>query len=100
MKSHIRNVLFTFLAAILLSGLTITADAKAAPKYKNMNLSVTVKTKTDVKISWNKQKGSDGYKVYRSEQIKEDTWSKAKKIATLPSTQASLTNKADYKKKY
>lgn len=100
MKSHIRNVLFTFLAAILLSGLTITADAKAAPKYKNMNLSVTVKTKTDVKISWNKQKGSDGYKVYRSEQIKEDKWSKAKKIATLPSTQASLTNKADYKKKY
>lgn len=65
-----------------------------------MHCESKVTAKTSVKINWKKQKGADGYRVYRSVQLKNDNWSKAKKIATLPSTQTSIEDKAKYKKTY
>ena len=100
MKKIIRYGFFILFSILFCNGICTGPEAHAAPKYKDMHCEKEVTTKTDVKIKWRKQKNTSGYLVYRSLQLKEDTWSKAKKIATLPSDKTSLSDKTEYKKTY
>lgn len=100
MKKIIRYGFFILFSILFCNGIRTGPEAHAAPKYKDMHCEKEVTTKTDVKIKWRKQKNTSGYLVYRSLQLKEDTWSKAKKIATLPSDKTSLSDKTEYKKTY
>lgn len=100
MNRMIRHGFLTLLAGLLLGSLSSSTDAQAAPKYKEMRCESNIMTKTSVKISWKRQKGANGYKIYRSVLLKNDNWSKRKKIATLPASQISITDKTTYKKTY
>ena len=83
-EAHFRfYTIMLVMAAVIMAGCLFgSTEAKAAEVKKVSGVTATVKSKTSVRISWNKVAGADGYKVYRKTG-KDGSW---KKIKTTTST--------------
>lgn len=87
------------LTALLLIGLNMKTDARAAVQWRSM-CEPEVLSKTKIKLNLKLQKKIDGYIVYRSTVYKDGERSARKKLATLPSGTKSFTDKVKYQKRY
>lgn len=85
--SIIKKVLLTICLIVAVAGCCSTT-AEAA---KDMTLNTTVQSDTKIKLTWKKQKGVEGYKIYKTYYV-GGNYDKQELIATLGKNKTSFTD--------